>query len=343
MNCNSDFLSLGFPFFLQVNFTIYNFLLVFARHVYDLIKRATVSHQIPNPFSSSLKDNCPFIYDVAVYLSQLIECEFGIHMSEAEINLVAIHIGYSIDDMNNDKKIKCIIYNSVYQNNERVIVHKILNKFRGMLNIIEVKNDFSQLLKECSAQPDVLFISTVSNVPIRENLCTISPIVSEKDIDKVYNCIESLRKLDERFSLRELIKKYTDSDLFYTSINYSNRDDLIYYLANDLFNKNIVSETFATSVIERENKSSTCFFNKFSIPHALDLNAKKTAISVVISERSINWGNSEIYVVFLIAISNKDMNLFSKMYDGLISSILEDRIFERLSKAKDYEGFLNCF
>ena len=61
-------------------------------------------------------------------------------------------------------------------------------------------------------------------------------------------------------------------------------------------------EGFVESVLEREQLSSTCFFDTFAIPHALDMNATHTMICVLTSESGIQWDDHVIHIVLMLAV-----------------------------------------
>ena len=89
--------------------------------------------------------------------------------------------------------------------------------------------------------------------------------------------------------------------------------------------------------------SSTCFFDTFAIPHALELEAKKTMFCVLINENGIPWDNHVIKCVFMIAINKADRKSFMKIYNGIIQILYDKKKVNHLVKCKNPMEFIEWF
>ncbi|RNM31036.1 hypothetical protein EDX97_00225 [Absicoccus porci] len=67
------------------------------------------------------------------------------------------------------------------------------------------------------------------------------------------------------------------------------------------------------SVLQREKLSSAGFFGTFTIPHAMELNVKRTMCSVLLSPKGILWDDEKVYIVLMIAVQKR-----SKRIHGII-------------------------
>lgn len=332
----------SFDYF-RINIDYSDFLYVFASHVFDMIKRYSNDLLVPNFYLDTLKENSPFIYDVAIHIGAKIERKFNIEVSEEEISLIAIHIGYSIDNsLSNKTKVKAVIVNGKHQNFSRLILHKIVNRFRDSLTIIDMIDD-GDILELSSLNPNTLYITTIQNVPLRDNIVVISPIASNNDLNNISNMVNVFSNMKNRLSLLDLIKKFTDVDFFYSNYPENNYYDVMNLLNDKLIRQGLVSNDFIVSVSEREEMSSTAYFERFAFPHALNYDAKKTMISVLLSDQPLDWNGHVVYCVFLICINSKDTHFFSKLYDGLVAALLNDSIYESIKKSKSYDEFIQCF
>lgn len=332
----------SFDYF-RINIDYSDFLYVFASHVFDMIKRYSNDLLVPNFYLDTLKENSPFIYDVAIHIGAKIERKFNIEVSEEEISLIAIHIGYSIDNsLSNKTKVKAVIVNGKHQNFSRLILHKIVNRFRDSLTIIDMIDD-GDVLELSSLNPNTLYITTIQNVPLRDNIVVISPIASNNDLNNISNMVNVFSNMKNRLSLLDLIKKFTDVDFFYSNYSANNYHDVMNLLNDKLIRQGLVSNDFIISVSEREEMSSTAYFERFAFPHALNYDAKKTMISVLLSDQPLDWNGHVVYCVFLICINSKDTHFFSKLYDGLVAALLNDSIYESIKKSKSYDEFIQCF
>ena len=69
---------------------------VFCLHVSELIKRCSGAMNF-TPNNDTVRSRSPYIYEIAVSISNRIASTFNIARPETEIDLIAIHIGYSIE------------------------------------------------------------------------------------------------------------------------------------------------------------------------------------------------------------------------------------------------------
>lgn len=88
--------------------------------------------------------------------------------------------------------------------------------------------------------------------------------------------------------------------------------------------------------------SSTCFFETFAIPHAMELNAKKTMFCVLINENGIHWDQHQIKIVLMIAVKQQDRLEFMKIYNSIIHVLWNQSKVAKLIQAQDYQDFIKC-
>lgn len=116
---------------------------------------------------------------------------------------------------------------------------------------------------------------------------------------------------------------------------------MINFLAKKIVEKGFAPEEFINAVIERERYSSTCFFNKFAIPHALDNIANETCICVLINDKPLTWDDQKIRVVILIALCNEDYLNFKPLYTLLIKLLKNDKKLSKIVTCENLEEFQN--
>lgn len=80
-------------------------------------------------------------------------------------------------------------------------------------------------------------------------------------------------------------------------------------------------ETFCDSIILREKTSSTAFGN-IAIPHVIHVDALKSGIGIMVSEKGIYWDDQIVHIVFLIAIHYDDNRVFSLVYEAEVKPLL---------------------
>ncbi len=105
----------------------------------------------------------------------------------------------------------------------------------------------------------------------------------------------------------------------------------------------LAEEGFIESVLKREDLSSTCFLNTFAIPHAIELNAKKTMFSVLISKKGIKWDKHTIHIVLMIAVNQKDRKKFMELYDGIVKCLDNPEKVKLLISSNTHLEFIDHF
>ena len=192
-----------------------------------------------------------------------------------------------------------------------------------------------RLYKSC------LIITTEEDVNRNIRKCIVSPFASDKDIIKVQEAITTFIKEKNANEVSNLINKYLTKDTFYVLNEKMDKYEAINFLCEKALDNNDVLEDFHNQVISRENLSSTCFFDKFAIPHSNIQNALSTKLYVMLNHTKVNWNKSKINLVCLILIKRDTNDDFRKLYAGL-SDILCDNnlLFNNIDKIKNLDDFL---
>ena len=118
-----------------------NLLKFFPDHIFNLIQRLRNGNYCYFPDSNNLKDNCIYIYDIAVYLCQLFNTEFNIQVPENEISLIAIHLGFIIEEsLKTSEKLTIVLYSNNHPLIDNFIFKNIKERHNDIANIIVVNN-----------------------------------------------------------------------------------------------------------------------------------------------------------------------------------------------------------
>ena len=117
------------------------------------------------------------------------------------------------------------------------------------------------------------------------------------------------------------------------------------FLANFYLKKDFVTVSFKESLFQREELGSTGLKTGIAIPHADPHTVKKTKLAFVTLENPIQWGDTKIQFVVLLAIAEKNMTeakeLIASIYDlfhsveeiqWLVESNNQEELYHRLLK-----------
>ena len=309
--------------------SIYNF----SVHVKSLIKRARNNNQVENEMLLSIQRNCPFIYDVAVYIYNKIKDRYNVNISNEEIGYIAVHIGFLIENTNKNC-INVLLLISSYSGIDEKVKEKLILTYGDSINIIEDPNKFSK------QGIDLIVSSKDRNVFGTKNV-VISPFYDLNDQEKVNDAIKECLKIKNELFTDIVYATFLSDKLFFRDNQIKTRDEALDFMTKAMIDEGVANEEFAACVKQREELSSTCFMNSFAIPHSLRFDAFKSRCCILLSDTGIKWDDSTIHIVILIAVRYHDRHIFMKMYDNIIQSLQNQKKLMEIVNAKSLNQFLN--
>lgn len=328
-----------FKYYYLTSIDCQDFLSVFCLHVSEMIKRCMNSISFV-PTNISIKQNAPYIYEIAVSIASKIAKDFNVSIPEVEINLIAIHIGYAIEQAAEKSSIAPLVLVSQFQKTNSILADKIVKEIGYKIQIMGFYSSISDI--PYRLYKNSLIISTeLETNKNNNNICCISPFVSDKDINKVQEAITLFIKKKNTNEVSNLINRYLTKDTFYVLDGKMDKYDAINFLCEKAFENKDVLEGFHNQVISREKLSSTCFFDKFAIPHSNIQNAINTKLYVMLNKSKVNWDKSRINLVCLILIKRDANDDFRKLYAGLTDVLCDNSfLFNNIDKIKNLNDFL---
>lgn len=326
-----------FKYFYLTSIDYQGFLSVFCIHVSEMIKRCMNSISYV-PTNISVKQNAPYIYEIAVGIASKISKTFNINIPEIEINLISIHIGYAIEQAIDNSSIAPIAIVSQFEKSGSLIAEKIVKTIGYKVQIMGFYSSIYEipygLYKKC------LIISTEKEEFKNKNICGISPFVSDTDIIKIQETITSFIKDKNIQEVSQLINKYLNEDTFFVLDKKMDKNDAIKFLCEKAYKNLDVLSGFEKQVLNRERLSSTCFFDKFAIPHSNVQNALNTKLYILIDKSAISWNKSKIRLACLILIKRETNDDFRKLYAGLSEILCKNTsLFDNIEKINTLDDF----
>lgn len=299
----------------------------FSLHVDNLLKRLQMNHSIHNPMVMNIKLTYPLIFDIAVYAAALIEEKTGFRINQDEISLLALHIGSFIESSDSNRNKVSAIY--VYSDYHQFYQHNITTlqtKFEKELNILYTIsiNDY----RSDMAKPDLV----ISEVPL-PNSVTVSPFITDEQIERIQKLIRSQAKLNESDRFVESLGRLFPRERFFMDLPGNDAFEIIQNLTSQLKDQELFDDSYVESVMNRERISSTCFVKKVAIPHAIGHSVKKSFISAITYSEKRIWGTEPVFLVILFGISYTDRKDFRFVFNHIV---------ELLSKEANINAFCRC-
>lgn len=333
----SDILMKTFNYYM-LNIDYEPFLNNFVLHVDALIKRAIHHQFVSNVIAENIKSSCPFIYDVSVYLAKQLEDKYQITISDEEIGFIAIHIGFVIENSTKENNlIHVTLLCNDYHQTANNILSKLKENYSGVIEITNIISNFNQTSFESTSD---LIISTLPIDIIGKEVVIISPFYTMMDHLAIDHAIHSCLQIQETKKEQQLLLSYFHENLFFKQTDLDEKESVIKFLGKQIENFGLSEKGFVDSVLRREQMSSTCFFETFAIPHAIELNAKKTMFCVLINEKGIQWNQHRIKIVLMIAVQRKDRKSFMKIYNSIIHVLWNKEKLNKLVHSNTLSEFL---
>lgn len=316
-----------------------NFIIRFSLHLKNMFIRLENNVNLRNPQLSTIKNTYPYIYDVSVFIADIITKETGYILSEDEIAYISLHIGVLIEEQKALRnKVKVIILCPHYYSTHLRIVKKIHTVFEESIILSGVITTPDEL-KNIS---DIDFV--ISTIPVNLHLAVpvvlVSSFLDSKDIGSISNEIEEIKKDRVRTILEKKLKFIFKKELFFYDPGFANEAEAIDCLSGALNKFGYVDSSFREKLFEREKISPSAYTN-VAMPHPLEMCSLSTAIAVSIHPTAIDWNQNKVNVVFMLAINEEDRILFRDIFDFVTDLILNKKYFHALLNTKTYEEFIN--
>jgi len=317
-----------------------DFIMRLSLHVRNLILRAQDLSYSRNPMTRSIKTTYPMIYELAVFIAAEVQREEGITIHDDEISYIALHVGSHLErqakrEVRLTAALVCPNYHDLH-----VILRERIEAVLGdelQLRIVITRTDVD--LAELSTD---LVLTTIDLRSFSENVVLIQPFLTETDVEAIRRAIGRVRRLRRRRQLTDELLRFFDPALFLRNFSAPSEEAMIAALGHRMIDAGVIDHGYITGAIERERMSSTAFTDTLAVPHAMTMNAHRTAISIVINETPMPWGDNRVNVIALIAFSAAGRNTFQTVFDQFVT-VFSDREYvqQLVKKAVDFPTFID--
>lgn len=310
-------------------------------HIISLLKRHYEHIEIDNTCLEEVKRKYPLIFEMGVWVCKIMEEQLKITISENEISFIALHIGSAYERANLRRKYKCIL---ICPHNQTVInlcVQKLNNRFSDRIEIVNCMSYFEESLV-LATEPDFI----VTTQPLRHSLdietVEVSMFFDCKDEEIVYKTLKRLDQIRYKNNFQFFILNLMREEFFTVNMEGDEPKEIISVMCDKLYFRGHVKEDFKEGVLKRERLSPTSFFHGFAIPHSMfHKSTNHSVISTAILKHPVKWGEYEVRLVLLLAITEENHNFLKIFFDWLNSVVADSEKFAGLLDVQDYQSFVN--
>lgn len=315
-----------------------DFLVRFALHIKNLTVRCQNNHYSKNPFTQEIKTTCPLIFDMALHASLLLENKLNLSINDDETAYIALHLGSALEEQKSMRdKITAVLYCPNYYDMSLKMTDKINGSFSKHLIITNVINDEAEItqLKNIDLVISTIPLTQIINTP---SIC-LSYFYSQKEEQRLSSMIAELEKKKRQNKYEYYLRQLIIPELFEIKNDFPTYIQVFDYMTENLHRLGYVDSDFQNEILERELLSTTAFGN-FAIPHSMKMNAKKTGISVMISERPIDWNGHYVQLVLLMCFNKNQRRIFNEIYEPLTVTLSEPENVKAMIACKTYDDFI---
>lgn len=316
------------------------FVIKFTIHISNLLRRLENHYATKNPLTGHIKNSCPLIFECAVGVANRLQQMTGYKVDEDEIAYIALHIGGNLETYEKQKdKLGCILLFMQYYDMSDIMLDKLQNEFKDELVI---RNMVTAPFKEEMLKKEDIIISTVGVDSAKwHHMVQVNPFLTERDIQAIWKKIREIKGEKKKQRLKELLLQITTPALFCRNTQIQSQREALELMIGTMVKLGYVEPEYISEVEEREQHSSTAF-GRLAVPHSLNLNAHKTGMYILLSDKPVAWGEYMVNVILLFAINREDRTLFHEVFDNLIVLLLEYVNLERVLQSPDYESFIEA-
>lgn len=311
----------------------------FALHIDGMIRRSQNTQPANNEILYNIKNHCPFIHDISVAIAKKISERFNIEISDSEIGFISIHMGYLIETAaKRTETVSVMLLCDDYRHINEIIKNKLLENFSDYITVRWTRFQ-DTALPETAAD---LYITTKPLNMIGKNILMVSPFYTMDDHMNVQHAVRECMKEKKREKQNQLFSSFFHKNLFFRNLDFKTKEDVICFLGQKIIDFGIAGDDFTDSVLERERLSSTCFLDSFAVPHAIHMNADRTMVCILTSEKGIPWDDHKIHIVLMIAVHQQDRKKFMELYDGIVQILDDPKNIKQLVGAETPSEFIHC-
>ncbi|MDA5795551.1 BglG family transcription antiterminator [Listeria monocytogenes] len=308
-----------------------------AIYVQSLYYRSRYKAYTRNLSLLDIKTSYPVTFDIAVYISSLLQEKLAIDFNEDEISFIALHIGSFLESENRDYlRLEIGLLVDDYHDLRTNMLKKLRARFENEATIELIENE------DYEENFDIILTTNRDVALEKAGSIFIHPLLTTKDIKKITSRIQTKKKILENNIRGQQIDRYIVRSLYSNQIDPSEltpakiREQMISKMEKQTF----VTPEFKEKVEKREQMAPTSFPSGIAIPHSIKNDALQSGVSIMTLQEPIYWNDVKVKIIALVAISKKDATEFNDFFEKFVEIVSEPINTKRLSMVESFEEFI---
>ena len=317
-----------------------DFIVRLTLHVQNLVARAHENTYSRNPLTRSIKSSYPMTYELAVYIASRLQAAEGIAVNDDEIAYIAMHVGAYLEQQSRRRDaVRTAVVCPNYYDMHILLREKLESALGDELDIVSV---ITSTDADWSAIDADLVLTTIDPRGRRENTIIVQPFLTATDVEHIRQSVARIRRQRRRAGIKNELLEYFDESLFLRNFYARDAITMIRALGDRMIAADAIGRDYVEQAVEREQMSSTAFTDTLAVPHAMTMNAKRTAIAIVVNDTAMDWGDARVNVIAFIAFSEGGRAAFQTVFDQFVE-VFSDReaVLGLIRRADTFTAFID--
>ncbi|WP_255233562.1 BglG family transcription antiterminator [Bacillus altitudinis] len=305
-------------------------------HMKPLLNRIQYGVSLQNPLLHEIKTSYPYPFDLAV--SGLNALQLVRTPNEDEAAYVALHIAASFErsHLDTSQKKRAIIVCGSGLGTARLLEIKLKAAFQHELEIVELYS-YQDYAFSTTLPCDVI-ITTVPLAPKGKPIIQVNAFFEHHDVQRVS---EVIHLLNGHGSPSQELMAFFQERLTLLDVDLSSKEEVLDTLCSRLEAHQLVSSSFRSSVLEREQMSSTYLGKGIAMPHPLITNEGTSCVAIARLTQPIDWQGDQVSLIFLLAIQKDDAACMNQFFEQAVDLLDSPDRLHSLTHAKTFDELMH--
>lgn len=307
-------------------------------HLESALHRIRLNMPINNELIEEIEKNYPFPMQLAKLLASSLETNFDIKIDINEVGFLTLHFCGALERANSiqsNKEIRAIVVCTTGLGTSVLLKAKLQSKINLNIKVVGVYALY-QLDDIEFTNIDII----ISTVPLLKKYSildvVITPIVSNNDIEKIY---EFITYGSNEFSISSLFCE----ELFFTELTCNTKDECLSVMTDKLYQLGFIDDECKESIYAREKMATTEIGNGVCVPHNMDGKVFRSSICIGILKNPILWEFGKVQLIIMIVVDKKANNVYNELFLNIYEKFDFQYKIDEFVKQKDFNYLKKIF
>jgi transcriptional antiterminator len=230
------------------------------------------------------------VYNVSVYASGFLQEKLDIQFPEDEVAYLSLHFLSALDNIRAHKKKRILLVSPYGVGNQRVVRNQ-LNKIQDFDIELSVAESIFAVTSEITEDKSMILTTEPLELKTTIPIYRYEAFLTETDLEKIQQILIAENQTPS------VLATFLKEELFFPQKEFANREEVIQFLCQELYQKDYCEKDYVEKVLKREALSSTAFGDFYALPHAIKREAKKNAVAICSLAKPVQWKEKKVKLV----------------------------------------------